>query len=513
MSFTLFSVILLLAVGLAVFIEVRRGLRRGFLRTAVGLSAVLVSALGAIGLAVWLSDAPADALAELVNRSIPTLETFAVTFPRVNDIVAAVADALLTSVLFAAFFILLRLMLRITVSILFRACWKYEPDDPRYMGTPRRPNSLLTPTYESPDAPWHRRHDRLLGGVTGGLCGFIAALCLLSPMLGTLSTAGTLLRGLDSMNAKTETLLPAEVISVAEDYVYDSGAAVLNAMGGELIYDATTVTELDGKPLSLRREVEACMEVCGDFSRVIHVVTKPNDATEEQRRIISGLGERIDDSQFTRLLAADFLNAAAGAWLEGKTFMKMQRPACGEIIDPLMDEVLLVCAEATPECVGRDITTVLNIYLIAVESGLTANPDRDRLMTALDEGGVLDRIYAELLKNPCMAHLAGELSDTALRIMAEAIDWADFSSDVYRDLMGNLSEAMNLVNGMEGASLTERVDTMTEYTLHYAEQYGVDIPESMARMAATAMVERLAGEGQLDADYLEDFFNQYANRD
>jgi hypothetical protein len=108
-----------------------------------------------------------------------------------------------------------------------------------------------------------------------------------------------------------------------------------------------------------------------------------------------------------------------------------------------------------------------------------------------------------------MAHLAAELSNTALRIMAEAIDWADISSDVYRDLMGNLSEAMNLVNGMEGASLTERVDTMTEYTLHYAEQYGVDIPESMARMAATAMVERLSGEGRLDADYLEDFFNQY----
>jgi hypothetical protein len=163
--------------------------------------------------------------------------------------------------------------------------------------------------------------------------------------------------------------------------------------------------------------------------------------------------------------------------------------------------------------VGRDITTVLNIYLIAVESGLTGNPDSEDLMATLDDGGVLDRIYAELLKNPCMAHLAAELSNTALRIMAEAIDWADFSSDVYKDLMGNLSEAMNLVNGMEGATFAEQVDTMTQYTMHYAEQYGVELPESMAKMAATAMVEQLAGNGNLTADHLEEFFNHYLNQD
>jgi hypothetical protein len=112
-----------------------------------------------------------------------------------------------------------------------------------------------------------------------------------------------------------------------------------------------------------------------------------------------------------------------------------------------------------------------------------------------------------------MAPLASELSNIALRIMAEAIDWADFSSDVYKDLMGNLSEAMNLVNGMEGSSFSEQVDTMTQYTLHYAEQYGVEIPEGMAKMAATAMVEQLAGEGPLTADKLDKFFKHYMNQD
>ena len=511
MSFTLLSMILLLAVALAVFIEVRRGLRRGFVRTAVGLSGVLISALGAVGLAVWISDLLAKMCAEILDLYLP-LESFSEMFPRVSDILVAVTDALLTPILFVAFFLVLRLVLRITVSILFRK-WRYDPDDPRYMATPKRPNSLITPTYEAPDAPWHRRHDRLLGGITGGVCGFLAALLLLSPVLGTLSTAGTLLRGLKRMNVSTNQILPADELSEIEYYVYDGGAAILNAAGGNLVFDAVAITELNNRPLSLRREVEACMEVCYEFSRVFKVVSKPDQATEEQKEILRGLGDRIDDSEFTRLLAADFLNSAANAWLEGESFLKISRPNLGDVLNPLMDKALLVCAEATPDCVGRDITTVLNIYLIAVEHGLTKNPDRDDLMAALEDGGVLDLIYAELLKNPCMAHLAAELSNTALRIMAEAIDWADISSDVYRDLMDNLSEAMNLVNGMEGATFAEQVESMTRYTMHYAEQYGVELPEGMAKMAASAMVEQLAGNEKLTADHLEKFFNHYLNPD
>jgi hypothetical protein len=513
MSFTLFSALLLAAVALAVFIEVRRGLRRGFTRAAVGLSAVLIAALLSVGLAIWLSNTPANLLADLLELYLPAIREFETLFPHIMDIVVAVADAVLTPVMFVLFFLVIRLILRVVVSILFRAKWKYEPDDPRYMATPKRPNSLYTPSYESPDAPWHRRHDRLLGGITGGLCGFLAALILLSPVLGVFSTAGTLLRGLERMNVTSSKVLPDDVTDTVESYVYDSGAAILNAAGGELIFDAVAVTELNGHSLTLRREVEACMDICAEFSRVIKVITQLENASEEQREIIAGLGERINESEFTRLLAADFLNSAAKAWLEGEAFMKIQCPSFGKILDPFLKKALMVCAESTPDCVGRDITTILNIYLIAVESGLTSDPDRDELTATLDEGGVLDRIYDELRKNPCMAPLASELSNIALRIMAEAIDWADFSSDVYKDLMGNLSEAMNLVNGMEGSSFSEQVDTMTQYTLHYAEQYGVEIPEGMAKMAATAMVEQLAGEGQLTADKLDQFFKHYMNQD
>lgn len=510
MSFTLLSIALILVVGAGIFIEVRRGLGRGFVRTAVTLASVLVSALGAIGLSVWLSDKPADKLCEFIGKKLPILDNFSKFIAHVDDILLAAVDALLTPVLFVAFFVLLRLLSRVVLSVLFRSCWKQEPDDPCHAGTAARPNALITPNYESPDAPWHRRHDRLLGGITGGICGFMATLFLLSPVLGILSTAGTLLRGLDSMNVSLKKMGFSDgQVAMVEPYVHDSAVAVLGAMGGDLTFDAVSTTTLNGRTVSLRREVETCMDVCMDFNKVIKVVTRPAQATDEQKRILCHLGSRMDESEITRLLAADCLNGAATAWMKGEKYMNLSRPVCGEILDPLMDKALLVCADSTPDCAGRDITTILNVYLIAVENGLTDNPDREELMAALKDGGVMDQIYAELRKNPCMAHLCDELSNTALRLMASAIDWANLSPEVYRDLMDNLSEAMNFVNGMEGAAFTEQVDAMTRYTLHYAEQYGIDLPESMAKMAATAMVEQLSGSGKLDADKLDEFFHYY----
>ena len=51
--------VFLLIVGVLVFVEVLTGLRRGLVRTAISLCAVVFSVLVSAPLAVWLSDGPA----------------------------------------------------------------------------------------------------------------------------------------------------------------------------------------------------------------------------------------------------------------------------------------------------------------------------------------------------------------------------------------------------------------------------------------------------------------------
>lgn len=501
MSFTLFSVVLLLAVGVAMFIEVLRGLKRGFTRTMLSLATVLLAALGAGWLAVWLSDTPAqtvgNALMELLNRAgnVTTL------FPHLEALVFAAADALLSPLLFVVFFLILRLILRVLVSILCRSCLKKIPD---------APSGGQVGDYAGTNAPWYRRHDRMLGGVAGGLCGFLASLMLLCPVLGVLSVGNRVLRSTEATHLRWSTLgiNPADIEYGVKPYAYDSVAAVLNAMGGDLIFSAVARTELEGETVSLPREAEACCEIATDFFSVYKVLGHMGEATPEQRETLASLGEQIDDSLAVRVLATDVVNGAADAWLEGKTYLKIARPSCGELIDPLITKALQVCTQSTPDCVGRDITTLLHVVLIANDYGLLSNPDYKTLLEGLGEDSVLDKIYAELAANPCMAHLCDDLTALALRMMVSAIEWSDLSDAVYSGLLENLADSLNLVNGMNNSSREEKIQAMTEYATYYMAQQGVQVPAGLAEMAAAQMVDQF-GDGQVTGTDLKDFFDRY----
>lgn len=500
MTFTMLSAILLLTVGAGVFIEVMRGLRRGLTRTAMTLSSVLLSALIAAPLAVWLSDLPCKLLGELLLTWFSDVKKLTEQFPSIPTLVTAGIDTLLTPILFVLLFWVLRLITRIVLACLFHGRLKTRPDE------------MLDPMYESADAPWYRRHGRMVSGLTGALCGFLASMILLSPVVGTLGTAHSVLRKTENVKVKWSTLgmTDADVESVKAT-ASDPAVLLLEAMGGGLIFDAAANTRLNEKNVYLRREVDACMAVITDMIGGLSLITNPTAADPAKAEALARLGSEIEDSEAAKLLAADFLNGISRAWMNGETIWGMGKPASGELLDPLLNGVLEACAESTHECAARDVTTLVNVYLIAAENGLLTDPDYDKLAEELDEGGVLGLIYDELMKNPCMAHLTGELTNMALRIMAHAIKASDFSDAKLDGLMQDLSEAMNLVNGMEG-SYNDRVQSMKDYTLHYAAQYGVTIPTSLAEMAAAALVDRLGNQGELNGDDLSELFDEYLNR-
>jgi hypothetical protein len=260
----------------------------------------------------------------------------------------------------------------------------------------------------------------------------------------------------------------------------------------------------------LRREADACMAVTNDIVVIVGILQSPADITTEQRDALTHLGERIEASEVIKMIAADTVNLIADTWLEGNTFMKIAKPEFGELVDPLMTGILQVCADSNASCVGRDIETLLNIYLIAVDNELLTDPDYDELAGSLGEGGVLNLIYDELMKNPCMDHLAGKLTDMSLRIMMSAIEWSDISEHKLEGLMTDLSGALNEINTQSGTA-EERVQSMKEYTLQYAEKYGIQVPPALAEMASVALLDKLGDRGSsLTSDDLWDFLKEFS---
>ena len=501
MSLTLstLTAVLVLVVVAGIFIEVLRGYRRGLVWMAVSLATVVLSALIAAPIAVWLSDFPAKRLGGVLLELLPTLEVLSETFPSVLSLITAIADVLLSPVLFVAFYLILRLIARVIVSILFRKALVPLPDDPG------------DPMYEGENAPWYRRHSRLLGALTGGLCGLVASMILLSPVVGILSTADHLLNGENGYRIKWESMgFEEELVDSVKSVASDPAVSVLEAMGCGLIFDASACTRLNENTVYLRREADACMAVTDDIVVIVGILQSPADITTEQRDALTHLGERIEASEVIKMIAADTVNLIADTWLEGNTFMKIAKPEFGELVDPLMTGILQVCADSNASCVGRDIETLLNIYLIAVDNELLTEPDYDELAGSLGEGGVLNLIYDELMKNPCMDHLAGKLTDMSLRIMMSAIEWSDISEHKLEGLMTDLSGALNEINTQSGTA-EERVQYMKEYTLQYAEKYGIQVPPALAEMASVALLDKLGDRGSsLTSDDLWDFLREFS---
>ncbi len=498
MSFTMLSTLLLLTVGVSVFLEALRGYRRGFAQTAVSLSAVVFSALVSAPLAVWLSDYPTKLLDRKVHEILPVLDNLASQFPSLDTLIIAGMDALLSPFLFLILFYILRGIARLVLGILFKKHLRLRPDDPS------------DPMYESENAPWYRRHGRLVGACTGGVCGLISAMIILSPVVGFLSVTNTMLEATDSFKIKWSTYgLDADQVKEIRVTVNDPVSNVLEAMGSGLIFDSYACTRLNGQRVCLRRETEACATVVTDMVSSMKLLQEPEDMTPKQKERLAGLGDRIGKSETAKMLAADTLNNVANAWLDGRDFMKLSCPSFGDNIDSIMQGALQVCAESTAACVGRDISTLLHIYLIAADSGLLGDLTYEELATTLDEDGVINRIYNELLDNPCMAHLANEMTHVALNMMASALEFSDFSEQKLDSLMKDLSNSMNLVNGM-GGTTEERVESMKDYTLYYAKMYGMELPDSLAEMAAVAFIDRLGSSGgKVTSDQLYDLINEY----
>ncbi len=520
LTFGLFSVILLLCIGTAVFTEVARGLKRGYARAALGLAVVLISLVGSLLATKLVSGLLAQPLSAWLWRFLTdrfdVLESYRADLPSIDSLLTVLVDLLTGPLLFLVFFLLLRLLLRVVVASLSAKHANPSATDPRRSPECACLGSVPCPSYEGAEEGHFRRHDHALGGAVGAVTGFLVAICLLSPLTGSLEVVDTVYDGLNddlSFNWRTIRIDGDQLERALSPFTDDVMVYIVNRLGGQLLYDTACTAELNGSTVALREEVGACMRIAVQGSDVTKTLNKGGQPTPEQLQSLQALGDSLADSKTACVLAADFMRGASEHWLMHEPFMKVKRPACGEFVDPLMDEVLaFLYYNIDPAYVSDDVKTLLGIYRIALEGGLLENPDMTRLMEVLEDGRLLNEIYAELELNPRMEHLVEHLTDATMEIMACSIDAAGLIPTENEALMDDLAEAVTLVNGMSGTDFAGRVNTMTDYAVHYAKQYGVELPTGMAQMGITAMMEQFSGQEKVTGSEMQAYFDYYINR-
>ena len=185
MTFTLFSVNVLLIFAIALFTEVRKGAKKGFVRTLISLGNIILSAIVASAFSPLVVSVLCNMFSiRLINLNtsygnISTSANF--TAEMFIFMAAAPFVAVLTFFLARGIIALIVAMIRKNKFNNFSSSGKYGSDERSYV----------------------RRNDKKLGIATGIICAFIVTAIVTAPLMGTVNILDRVLKMVESVDKKT----------------------------------------------------------------------------------------------------------------------------------------------------------------------------------------------------------------------------------------------------------------------------------------------------------------------
>ncbi len=474
----------------------------------------MISAIISAILAIFLSDVPAKLISEKLFLSAIMPELIKTTFPSLDKLLAALIDCLLSPVMFVVFLLIIRPIVHLFAMLITTVARKRSKKNPGHLGKYKTPLTRDNPNYAKADAPWYIRHDKTAGGITRGICGFLALLMVTSPIVGLISSiSGSYNYALKQDSIWRTFGISKKTVGRFSPIFNDCAIATLGATGGKLIFDGvSTSVLLEDRNVTFDSELRSCVELLGDVFEVFEIISGTNQITEEQKKTIAEIEEKINASDTTRLIATDVLTGMCRSWLNNEAYMGIQRPGnMPGSFDTMINSILKTCAISTTECVGRDIGTLLNIYVIFRESDLNGTIPENELANKLEAGELLDKIYQEMAKNPCMSYSSEMMLDSTLILMAKSIDLANLSDEDRLALLGYMTESLNKLNNDNTLTFETKVEQMTKVTIEAAEQYGIELPDGVSEMAVTSMLNQLVDQTEYTPEELDRFLTYYSS--
>ena len=494
MSFTLISGLIIILTMTTVLVNVVKGHNQGLYRSLIRLCKIFVATLAAIAISFLVSNIAVNLAFKYYISEISVYKRLVEELPSIEGIVKAYVDAAVTPVFFIFIFMLCYWLINIITAIIYKAKIK---------------KATKNIEYESEDAPWYIRNSKALGGIIGGISGLFMASIIIAALFGTLKLT---VKTIDTVNnnptlSKSVTI-PAEITDELRKYSNDIPANVVYYCGGNFVYEISAASTLNGNRFAIDNEVEGMNIALNDAVDVLPVLQNLKEITPEQKQKVLALPSDLNNSETLKALSADFVSTASTKWLDGEEFMNMSIPEVGNVIEPIVGNILYACKSTSPETAAEDIGTLLQVYVIISENKLLESGNYEELITHFSENPVIEQICQILESNPRMKYIAKAVRNVTMNTVASAINAIKYDAAQYDTLMMNLADSLN---NMDGFTTQEKIDFMTNNAMQYINDYGIDMPESVARVTAEQLINELSNEnGAVTPQRLQVLFDSYA---
>lgn len=456
-----------------IFANVLMGVLRGTKKSLGSLIAVIASAVisAVIAIVICMPSLPimgalADALLGALNM-LPAEITEILSMDAVSTTLTYYLGMIISPFVFLICYVVISIIATIVTAIVMRKILKGKPR-PKVGGR--------------------------FGGVGIGLvCGLIVAVLCITPFYGLFDMAAQVV---DTASDEVfETLGLNETIeSLPVDVKGGSSSLkIYEYMGCGLLYDALTSAKFEDETVSLREEV-------GTFARIgSGVIGFVNDS--EGTDIAETLGTvvtEIDKSPIIRNLLATALNVLADSELvEGIV------PDMGELMNPVIDSILDVLSSTTKDTVTADLSTLVNVMDIIIDSGIVEESDSQAMLTKLGDGLISD-LLVEINKNERMYPVSDEITKLSIRALSSTLGFPKDADERYDNLMNSIADVLNENASLSGA---EKFENVKEDLGNLFDDYGVDISGLALEHVTEGLIEDLGAKTTGNA--VKEFFIIY----
>lgn len=490
MTLSLFSIAIIFIVALAITIEAVRAIHRGRKKTLVTLASILLATFISILITMLLSDLIVQVVMDYALKTLKLdISQFKKTLENIETILFAYFDAIISPILFLFIFIVVRILVSIVVKVICAIN-----------------SNKARESYESEESPLFMKNSKTVNTLLGVLCGFIISLIIISPIMGTLKVAAKTFDDLNDEKDIFKFTVKEDVVAACDGYSKDLVGNIVYYCGGNLIYKSVATSTLNDNYFGLEREIDNTFYAIGDVFAMNKTLNKINEATPSEKETLKNLGSNVKKAETLKAAAADILPELAKKWLNDEPYQGLAKPKVSGASENFFDKMLYVCKSSTPDTVGDDLSTLLNVFIIAQENDILGSENYKDMLERAKMTGAFEKIKAELEKNPRMAGLTADIDTMGVKSIASALK--NFNSGNYETLMGDITGVLNTAMNLTGQ---DRLDYITNYTKNYIHQYGINIGDDVAEETAKKLAEEIVDKRTtpISVDELKSFWDKY----
>ena len=489
MAFSVLSVTVIFIFFIALIVRIHIARSQGLKKTMMAFANIAVSLVVSVLISPLVSRFTVDRLHPILSQT-SIFKAFGGS-EAMDVFMKAFISIVASTVVYLLLFFIIRIIIAVSVNMII---------------PPRDPSD---PDYDGGNDTWLNRNAGIVTVILGALNAFIITMAVTAPVMGTLHIS---CKAIDLVASVTEDeVLEAEDEQILRELRNDIPGNLFYQLGGKMIYYSAASTDIYGDRVYLINELKTIEKTAVALKAVIPALENPNELKDEDIENINKVCKNVKKVRLASGILADVMSEWSTAWLNGRSYMGVKMPQMSRSLQNVFYEILVVCAGTDVHSAKENVATLLNVMVIISDSGMLKLTEDDfvSLMNLVSEGRVIDKIDAELAKNPNMYSVRRKLSSIVLSGISQQINVNKFGPEQYFTLLNQLAESVTRVRE-ESITYEQQISDLAGYTQEHIGNYGIALTDYIADIAAeTLLVELSALNGEITESDIADFFNSF----